>query len=95
MDLNYIKENHTKESIKFVMQTIYDLWENYMYDVRDAQDDEIDAVDELDVKEFQDWADKSNWYVIKEFLPEPPKDLAKIIKYCENSDEIIDQKGLI
>lgn len=95
MDLNYIKKNHTKESVKFVMQTIYDLWENYMYDVRGAHDDEIDAVDELDVKQFQDWADQSNWYVIKEFLPETPKDLAEIIKYCENSDEIIDQKGLI
>ena len=89
MTINDIRKNEGKKSIQFVMQAVYDLWENYMYEVRDAQDDEIDAVDELDVEYFQKWADQNNWYVISEFMPKSAKDLAEVIKYCENSKEII------
>ena len=73
---------------KFEIQIIDDLWENYMYNVRQLNDVDVDKVDPDDVGYFREWLDDNTIEAFVRYMPESDSRLAEIIKYCvENTEQ--------
>ena len=73
---------------KFETQIIDDLWENYMYNVRQLNDVDVDKVDPDDVGYFREWLDDNTIEAFVRYMPESDSRLAEIIKYCvENTEQ--------
>lgn len=73
---------------KFEIQIIDDLWENYMYNVRQLNDADVDKVDPDDVGYFREWLDDNTIEAFVRYMPESDSRLAEIIKYCvENTEQ--------
>lgn len=66
----------------FEIQIIDDLWEYYMYNVRELHDADVDKVDPDDVGYFREWLDENTIQAFIMYLPESDSRLAEIIKYC-------------
>lgn len=66
----------------FETQIIDDLWEYYMYNVRELNDADIDQVDPDDVGFFRGWLDDNTIETFRLYMPESDSRLAEIIKYC-------------
>ena len=72
---------------KFEIQIIDDLWENYMYNVRQLNDADVDKVDPDDVGYFREWLDDNTIEAFVRYMPESDSRLAEIIKYCVEDTE--------
>ena len=72
---------------KFEIQIIDDLWENYMYNVRQLKDADVDKVDPDDVGYFREWLDDNTIEAFVRYMPESDSRLAEIIKYCVEDTE--------
>ena len=66
----------------FEIQLIDDLWEYYMYNIRELNDADIDKVDSDDVGYFRKWLDDNTIEAFRLYMPESDSQLAEIIKYC-------------
>lgn len=87
--LDDIKQHAKEPSYQFLMQTIVDMWENYIYDVRDLNDADADKVDLDDVGFFREWLDSANWYGPRLYLPQSDSAMQEIIKFCEANSKTI------
>lgn len=66
----------------FEIQIIDDLWEDYIYNVRELNDADVDQCDPDDVGYFREWLDENTIEAFARYLPESDSELAIIIKYC-------------
>lgn len=66
----------------FETQIIDDLWEYYMYNVRELNDADVDKVDSDDVGFFREWLDDNTIEAFRLYMPESDSQLAEIIKHC-------------
>lgn len=72
---------------KFETQIIDDLWEDYMYNVRELNDTDVDQVDPDDVGYFREWLEDNCITAFEKYLPQSDSTLAKIIKFCVDNTE--------
>lgn len=82
--LTDIKDRRDEPAYQFLMQTINDFWENYMYNERNFNDSDIDQTDIEDVGYFREWCDEQGFFAIEHCLPESDSLMQKIIKFCIN-----------
>lgn len=82
LTLNNLQAHKDESSYQFVLQTLNDLWENYMYNARELDDADVDQVDLVDVGFFREWCDKEGFFAIEHLLPESDSTMQEIIKYC-------------
>ena len=66
----------------FEIRLIDDLWEYYMYNIRELNDADIDKVDSDDVGYFLKWLDDNTIEAFRLYMPESNSQLAEIIKHC-------------
>lgn len=66
----------------FEIQIIDDIWEDYIYNVRELNDADVDQCDPDDVGYFREWLDENTIEAFARYLPESNSELATIIKYC-------------
>lgn len=59
----------------FEIRLIDDLWEYYMYNIRELNDSD-------DVGYFRKWLDYNTIETFRLYMPESDSQLAEIIKYC-------------
>lgn len=71
-----------KDLTPFEIQVIDDLWEDYMYNVRNLNDADIDRCDPDDVGYFREWLDENQITAFKQYLSQSDSLLAEIVKYC-------------
>lgn len=62
----------------FEIQLIDDLWEYYMYNVRELNDADVDKVDSDDVGYFRKWLDDNTIEAFRLYMPESDSQLAEI-----------------
>lgn len=67
----------------FEIQIIDDLWEDYMYNVRDLNDADVDQCDPDDIGNFREWLYNDRSIIdFNRYLSKSNSELAKIVKYC-------------
>lgn len=67
----------------FEIQIIDDLWEDYMYNVRDLNDADVDQCDPDDIGNFREWLYNDHSIIAFNcYLSESDSGLAEIVKYC-------------
>lgn len=92
LTLDCLKKNQDQLTVKFVLQMIHDLWENYMLCEQNAEFDNkyIDHPTDNLVGHFREWAKvDQELYALDAYLPQSDSSLAKIIRYTEK-DGILD-----
>ena len=68
---------------QFEIQIIDDLWEDYMYNVRDLNDADVDQCDPDDIGYFREWLYNDHSIIaFNRYLSESDSGLAAIVKYC-------------
>ena len=77
-----LQAHKDEPSYQFVLQTLNDLWENYMYNARELNDADVDQIDLIDIGFFREWCDKEGFFTIEHLLPESDFTMQAIIKYC-------------
>ena len=82
LTLEELRNNQYQSAYQFVIMTVNDLWENYMYNVRQLNDADVDKVDKLDVAYFQRWCKLEMYEGIAKYLPKDNESLQEIIKWC-------------
>lgn len=82
LTLNNLQAHKDEPSYQFVLQTLNDLWENYMYNTRELNDADVDQVDLIDVGLFHEWCDQEGFFVIEHLFSESDSTMQEIIKYC-------------
>lgn len=80
--LSNIQAHQNEPAYQFLMQTLNDLWENYMYNDQDLNDADVDQVDTEDVGYFREWCDAQGFFAIEHSLPESDTLMQEIIKFC-------------
>lgn len=82
--LNELKSHTTEISYIFVLQTITDLWENYIYNELNLNDVDanVDQVDLDNVGHFREWCDEQGYFFVEQCLPESDSLMQDIIKYA-------------
>lgn len=77
-----IQNNHDLPSYQFLVQTLADLYSNYMYNARQLDGDAIYQVNLDDVGFFREWCDQEGFFAIEHLLPESDSLMQDILKYC-------------
>lgn len=72
---------------EFLYRMVNDLWENYIYDVCQLDDETVEKVDIETVGHFREWCYNSGFYAIDDYLPQSDSQLQAVIKQCQ---EIVD-----
>lgn len=80
--LSNIQAHQSEPAYQFLMQTLNDLWENYMYNEQDLNDADVDQVDTEDVGYFREWCNAQGFFAIEHCLPESDTLMQEIIKFC-------------
>lgn len=92
LTLNYLKKNRDQLTVKFILQMIHDLWENYMIHEQGIEFNSkyIDHPTDNLVGYFREWAKvDQELYALDDYLPQSDSSLAEIIKYTEK-DGVLD-----
>lgn len=82
--LRELQAHQAEPAYQFLMRTINDLWENYIYETRELNDPNVDQVDTRDVGYFCEWCYKQGFFAINHCLSESGSTLQEIIKFCIN-----------
>ena len=77
-----IQSNHDLPAYQFLVQTLADLYSNYMYNARQLDGDAIYQVNLDDVGFFREWCDQEGFFAIEHLLPESDSLMQDILKYC-------------
>lgn len=86
LTLDYLKKNQDQLTVKFILQMIHDLWENYMLHKQGVEFDSkyIDHPTDNLVGYFREWVkDDQGLYALDTYLPQSDSSLAEIIRYTE------------
>lgn len=84
--LDYLKKNQDQLTVKFILQMIHDLWENYMLNEQDIEFDNkyIDRPTDNLVGHFREWVKVDQELdALDNYLPQSDSSLAEIIRYTE------------
>lgn len=90
--LDYLKKNQDQLTIKFILQMIHDLWENYMLCEQNTEFDNkyINRPTDNLVGYFREWVKvDQELYALDTYLPQSESSLAEIIRYTEK-DGVLD-----
>lgn len=82
--LTEIQQHHTEQVYQFLIRTVNDLWENYMYNIRDLNDPDVSKVDIDDIGFFREWLDQEQLTGFTKLLPQSDSAMQEIVKYCYN-----------
>lgn len=92
LTLDYLKKNQDQLTIKFILQMIHDLWENYMLREQGIEFDSkyINRPTDNLVGCFREWVKvDQELYALDTYLPQSDSSLAEIIRYTEK-DGVLD-----
>lgn len=88
LTLDYLKKNQDQLTVKFILQIIHDLWENYMLREQGIEFDSkyIDHPTNNLVGHFREWVKvDQELYALDTYLPQSDSSLAEIIRYTEKT----------
>lgn len=86
LTLDYLKKNQDQLTVKFILQIIHDLWENYMFHEQSIEFESqyINRPTANLVGHFREWAKvDQELYALDAYLPQSDSSLAEIIRYTE------------
>lgn len=88
LTLDYLKKNQDQLTVKFILQMIHDLWENYMFREQSIEFDSkyINHPTDNLVGYFREWVKVDQELdALDAYLPQSDSSLAEIIRYTEKA----------
>lgn len=82
--LTEIQQHHTEPIYQFLIRTVNDLWENYIYNVLELNNPDVNTFDIDDIGFFREWLDQKQLTGFVELLPQSDSTMQAIVKYCYN-----------